>query len=45
MALFHDWGVNYEEFSEGPGNFTTAIVEREDGTIETPEASMVQFIL
>ena len=26
-ALFHQFGVDYEEFETGPGNFTTAIVE------------------
>ena len=44
IAAFHQWGVAYEEFDDGPGNITTAIIERADGTIETPEASMVRFI-
>lgn len=40
---FHKWGVDYEEFETGPRNFTTAIVERDDGTIETPPANMIKF--
>jgi len=44
-GLFHSWGVFYDEFDMGAGNFTTAIIEKEDGSIETPEASMIQFII
>lgn len=43
-ADFHGWGCDYEEFESGPGNFSTAIIERDDGTIETPQAGLVQFI-
>ncbi len=43
-GLFLGLGTGYEEFEAGPGNFTTAIIERPDGTIETPEVSMIQFI-
>lgn len=30
---FHGWGTSYQEFDEGPGNFTTALVERDDGQV------------
>ena len=30
---FHQWGQSYEEFENGPGNFTVALVELSDGTI------------
>lgn len=43
-AVFHQWGVAYEEFENGAGNFTVAIVERDDGTIEMPCAHMIQFL-
>lgn len=43
-GVFHQWGVDYEEFDQGPGNFSTAIVEMPDGTIETPPATMIEFI-
>lgn len=43
-ALFHAWGVEFEEFETGAGNYSTAIIERADGTIETPKADMIQFI-
>ena len=36
---FHCWGVEYEEFDGGPGNYTVAIVEDMRGVIYkiTPE--------
>lgn len=41
---FHTWGCNYQEFEAGAGNFTVAIIEREDGTIEMTPADMIQFL-
>jgi hypothetical protein len=43
-AWFHQWGVGCEEYGDGAGNFTTAVVERDDGSIENVEASMIKFI-
>ena len=43
-ALFHGWGVNYEEFESGAGNFSTAIIELEDGTVKNIPAEQVRFI-
>lgn len=43
-ALFHQFGVGYEEFESGPGNFTTAIVEWPDGRVESVPAAHVQFV-
>ncbi|MBU2644480.1 hypothetical protein KKI24_07195 [bacterium] len=45
VGLFHQWGMDYEEFESGPGNYSTAIVEMEDGTVQNVHCSMVQFIL
>lgn len=33
-ALFHQFGVTFEEFESGPGNISTAIVEWPDGRVE-----------
>ncbi|MCK5603542.1 hypothetical protein KAR91_16780 [Candidatus Pacearchaeota archaeon] len=43
-AIFHGWGVNYEEFETGAGNFSTAIIELEDGTVKNIPAVQVRFI-
>lgn len=42
-GMFHQFGFDYEEFESGPGNYTTAIVELEDGTVITPVAEMIRF--
>jgi hypothetical protein len=44
-GTFIQYGVDYEEFESGPGNFTTAIVEMPDGTIRNLSVDMIQFIL
>ena len=41
---FHGWGSNYEEFETGPGNFTTAIIELDNGRIVSCPAETVQFL-
>ncbi|MCP4677746.1 MAG: hypothetical protein GY854_19955 [Deltaproteobacteria bacterium] len=43
LALFHGWGVEYEEFECGPGNYTIAIVEFDDGTVGTVVPSLIKF--
>ncbi len=43
-GVFHQWGNAYEEFEDGPGNYTVAIVELPDGKVVTPEAKDIQFI-
>jgi len=40
---FHCWGSGYEEFDSGPGNYTVAIVELEDGSIEEFPPYLVKF--
>lgn len=44
-ASFHAWGCDYEEFESGPGNYSTAIVERANGIIENVPADMVRFVI
>lgn len=43
-AKFHQFGVGYEEFETGPGNYSTAIIEKEDGSIENIYVEMIKFI-
>lgn len=43
-ALFHQWGIDYEEFETGLGNFSTAIIELPDGTVKNIPADMIVFI-
>ena len=42
-GLFHQFGVDYEEFETGPGNFSTAIVEMSDGSIKNIPVELVMF--
>ena len=42
-AMFHSFGVDYEEFENGPGTYSVAIVEWPDGTIETVRADRIRF--
>lgn len=44
FGVFHRWGSQYEEFEAGPGNYTTALVEAEDGKVYECIADSVQFL-
>lgn len=44
LGYFHQWGVNYEEIGEGPGNYSVAIVELLDGRIVMPTADNITFL-
>lgn len=44
IGRFHQFGVDYEEFDTGAGNFSTAIVEKDDGTVENVYIEMIKFI-
>ena len=44
-AIFHCFGVNYEEFENGPGNFSSAIVEWPDGTVSNIPVEQVRFLV
>jgi len=41
---FHQFGTNYEEFETGVGNYSSAIVERDDGTVINIPAENIQFL-
>ncbi|MGX9249691.1 hypothetical protein ACWXWI_02005 [Pantoea ananatis] len=43
-GIFHQWGADYEEFDCGPGNYTIAIVEMDDGTIKKFMPTDIKFI-
>lgn len=43
-ALFHQWGNDFEEFENGVGTYSTAIIELEDGTVKNVPVEHIQFI-
>lgn len=43
-GLFHQWAPDYEELSQGPANFTVAIIELSDGSIVTIPPQHVKFL-
>ena len=42
-GVFHQWGVAYEVFETGPGNYSVGIVELPDGRIESVLPSNIKF--
>jgi len=43
VAIFHQFGVDYEEFENGPGMFSVAIIETPDGQVKMVRADMIRF--
>ncbi len=43
-AVFHQFGVDYQEFESGAGNFSTAIIELPDGTVKNIPVENIKFI-
>ncbi len=43
-GIFHCWGSSYEEFETGAGNFSVALVELVDGTIEEVLPECLRFV-
>lgn len=43
-GVFHQWGATYEEFDSGAGNYTVALVELPDGTMEEVTPSNIKFV-
>ncbi|MDD4390217.1 MAG: hypothetical protein PHW03_05375 [Eubacteriales bacterium] len=41
---FHQWAPQYEEFESGPGNYTVALIEDENGQIIECLPLNVQFL-
>lgn len=42
-GVFHEWGVCYEETENSLGNYSVALVEMKDGTIESVLPSNIKF--
>lgn len=42
-GAFHGWGLDVEEGESGVASFSIAIVELSDGTVLTPQASLIKF--
>lgn len=42
-GIFHQFGINYEEFESGPGHFTTAIVEMPSGEVKNIPVELIVF--
>lgn len=42
-GIFHQFGVDYEGFETGPGNYSTAIIEMPDGTVKNVPVEMIVF--
>ena len=43
-GVFHEWGTEYEEFEDGASQYSVAIVELPDGTIETIHPEYIKFL-
>ena len=43
-AIFHQFGVGCEEAENGYGNFSTAIIEKSDGSVESVPVDLIRFI-
>lgn len=43
-GIFHQWGVDYEEYENGPGNYSVGIVELEDGSVQRFIPENITFI-
>jgi hypothetical protein len=43
-GVFIQYGVDYEEFENGPGNYSTAIVEMKDGTVKNVPVHQIRFL-
>ena len=44
-GTFRAWGVDYKEDHRGIGNFSTAIVEKDDGSIHNISVNYVRFVV
>jgi hypothetical protein len=43
-ATFLQFGLSYEEFENGPGPYTTAVILMDDGQVNEIEADMIKFL-
>ena len=43
-GTFHQWGCDFEEFETNAANFSTAIVELDNGTVRNVPAELIDFV-
>ena len=43
-GLFHQWGINYEEFENGPANYSIALIEDLNGLVHEVLPENLKFI-
>lgn len=43
-GMFHQWASDFIEFETGPGNYTVALIELDDGRIVKGAADTVVFL-
>ena len=43
-AVLHQFGLDYQEFECGAGNYSTAIVEWADGTVSNVPVEHIRFL-
>ena len=43
-GLFHEWGLDYDEFDNGAAGFTVAIIELADGEVVIATPQNVKFL-
>jgi len=43
-GLFHQFGSDFAEYESGAGNYSTAIVERPDGSIINVAVALIKFL-
>ena len=43
-AIFHRFGVDHQELEFGAGNYSTAIIELNDGTVKNLPVEQIKFI-
>jgi len=44
FGTFIQYSMGYEEFETGPGNFATAIVELDDGSVLNEMVEFIKFV-
>jgi hypothetical protein len=43
-ALFHKFSTEYEEFENGPGNYTVAVIELGNGEVKLVSPDCIKFM-
>lgn len=44
IGIFLQFGIDFDEVGAGVGNYSTAIVEMPDGTVENKPLALVRFL-